>query len=141
MDSLHPLPALGMYLTKTETGKFKRLTSAITRQNICVFYFKLCISDNYAFKIKDYWTAGIVLSLPHYRGMETVQMEDSLGSYNTVVRKQRSSLLNCFNGTQLICLDIVLKLNLHFQLKHVTTTFFLPCSCLTLKRSSRAFTD
>lgn len=68
-------------------------------------------------------------------------MEDYLCSNNTVVRKQRSSPINRFNGAQLISLDSVLILNLHFQSKHVTTTFFLPCSPLTLKRASKASTD
>lgn len=67
-------------------------------------------------------------------------MQDSLCSNNTTVRKQRSSPLNCFNAPQVI-LDSVLKLNLHFQLKHVTNTFFLPCIPLTLKCASRASTD
>lgn len=69
---------------------------------------------------------------------QKLQMEDSLCSNNTAVMKQRSSALNCFNAPQVICLDSVLKLNLHFQLKHVATTFFLPYSPLTLKRASRA---
>lgn len=73
---------------------------------------------------------------PLQRNGNKLQMEDSPCSNNTAVRKQ-SSPLNCFNAAQVICLDSVLKLNLHFQLKHVTTTF-LPCSPLTLKRASRA---